>query len=105
MPTKALLAANKESRPQPALAVPLTWHGLTDCATLPFVSATPGPPKNLPGIWGAVPRTRDQSPDTSKSMYAPPAELDSPSDSECNLRNSWRSSSAGASPYAGRDGI
>jgi hypothetical protein len=48
---------------------------LTDCATLPFMSATPGPAKTLPGIQGADPRTQDQSTHTHKPVFAPPAKL------------------------------
>ena len=37
----------------------------------PFMSASPGPPKGLPGIQGAVPRTRDQSAHTYKRTRHP----------------------------------
>jgi hypothetical protein len=51
---------------------------------LPFMSATPGPPKGPTGIQGAARQPMDQSAHTYKPMYAPPANR------EFRHLNKWR---------------
>ena len=46
--------------PVPRVDAFYAWGtGESACATLPFMSATPGPPKGLPGVQGASPPARD----------------------------------------------